>query len=235
MANKRSKYADFFDNRQKEREMQRAYQSENANNEAASKEQMAMQAALIGGNFDSSDATKNALATYNKLMLEGAEVAKNAGFKPDSQDYDDFVNYFTYMMWPQDSPISYDDFYNANSKRLENIKAQELEAQTKAEQQKVVDFSNAMQQYDPVTGMPLDNNGKVMGTFDGQTFDANPSMQPAVNDFLQSWQNSAAVRNGNQAPSYQGGYGPTSRGGGVPAVPDDSADWRPSWMKKQGY
>lgn len=155
MANKRSKYADFFDNRQKEREMQRAYQSENANDEAASKEQMAMQAALIGGNFDSSDATKNALATYNKLMLEGSEVAKNAGFKPDSQDYDDFVNYFTYMMWPQDSPISYDDFYNANSKRLENIKAQELEAQTKAEQQKVVDFSNAMQQYDTVTGMPL--------------------------------------------------------------------------------
>lgn len=171
MANKRSKYADFFDNRQKEREMQRAYQSENANNEAASKEQMAMQAALIGGNFDSSDATKNALATYNKLMLEGAEVAKNAGFKPDSQDYDDFVNYFTYMMWPQDSPISYDDFYNANSKRLENIKAQELEAQTKAEQQKVKDFSNAMQQIDPVTGSPY----------------SELTTQSALDDARQSW------------------------------------------------
>ncbi len=170
MANKKSKYAGFISAaNDKLADVYSKAQEAAANGSSPdeTREQLMMQAALAGGNFGSSAATQNALSTYNQLMLEGAEVAKQAGFKPDSQDYDDFVNYFAYMMWPQDSPISYDDFYNANSKRLENIKAQELENQTKAEHKKVEDFSAAMQQYDPITGMPLGGDGRVADTFSG--------------------------------------------------------------------
>lgn len=177
MAETKRKYGAYLDNRKAKREMAAAEKASRENSAAEEmseedaanerKAQIMMQAALQGGNFDSSDVTKNALKAYNQLMLQGASVAQEAGIKPDSKDYDDFIQYYAYMMWPQDMPISYEDFYNANSKRLETIKASEMEAQRKASDQKVADFSAAMQQYDPITGMPLGGDGRVADTFSG--------------------------------------------------------------------
>lgn len=148
----------------------RAAEEANAASDPRRDEAM-MALALTTGDFSRSPAAQQALNTYNQLMAEGIEMAKASGLKPDSQDYKDFTQYYTYMMWPQDSPISYDDFYNANSKRLETSKAKGLEAQRKASDKRVANFSEAMQQIDPVTGSPY----------------SELTTQSALDDARQSW------------------------------------------------
>lgn len=140
--------------------------------------------ALTTGDFSRSSAAQQALNIYNQLMAEGVEMAKASGLKPDSQDYKDFTQYYTYMMWPQDSPISYDDFYNANSKRLETSKAKGLEAQRKAADKRVANFSEAMQQIDPVTGMPLSDLDTQSALKEG-----GQAFQNIGNDIGSWWQN----------------------------------------------
>ena len=214
MATKNSNISTFFSNLQNQRAQNSAQPNGvTASNDVAreqAKEQAMMQAALIGGNFNSSPAVENALKTYNLLASEGETVAKNAGFKPETQDYRDFVDYYTYMMWPQDMPISYDDFYNANSKRLESIKAKQLEEQSKAERKKVDDFALAMQQYDPVTGLPY----------------SELSTQSALDDARQSWNRFSGAIGGvaNEAKNNYSAYNQYRK--------DNNLHW---WENADGY
>lgn len=122
-------------------------------------EQKLLRLALSSGDFSKSDIAQQALSQYIKLLSEGNEMAEAAGYTPDSQDYKDFSDYYVYSFWPQDMPVSYEDFYNANSKRLANSEAKGLEAQRKAQDKRVADFQAAMQNIDPTTGMSYDELG----------------------------------------------------------------------------
>lgn len=187
----------------------RAAEEANAASDPRRDEAM-MTLALTTGDFSRSPAAQQALNTYNQLMAEGIEMAKASGLKPDSQDYKDFTQYYTYMMWPQDSPISYDDFYSANSKRLETSKAKGLEAQRKASDKRVANFSEAMQQIDPVTGSPY----------------SELSTQSALDDARQSWNRFSGAIGGaaNEAKNSYSAYNQYRK--------DNNLHW---WENADGY
>lgn len=93
----------------------------------------------------------------NKLQARIEEELKadmeRKGINPRSPMGQQYAN--MYMSYALDASPEYQLANSMYNQAYTAQREKDLAAKTKAEQQKVADFSAAMQQYDPVTGLPL--------------------------------------------------------------------------------
>lgn len=113
-------------------------------------------------------------AIENELRL----YMDKKGINPNSPQGQQFAN--MYMKYALDNSEDWQYANNMYNQAYTNQRAQDLKNQTLKEQQRVKDFSNAMQQIDPVTGMPLSDM-----TMQSALADAQAAAQRTGNWFQQ--------------------------------------------------